>query len=222
MGPTTVRDSKRNVELCCCAVTDRSPPLSVRMHACVYVYVYMYSIFFAIGIDHLDVMQLLLDYGSDVNHCNNKKNTPLHIACALQNKRAAKVLIEHGANIQAENWQYQKPHEMVIERDKVSPMQAYLNACVEAYQEKVANKEIFKEVTKEQRAYYRSMFDITDTSEYTVRERMRYSENVHIVVAAADIPPLLSFFPSQIRSALFATRRSIVCSTRCHSTAAVQ
>ena len=57
-------------------------------------------------------MQLLLDFGADPNHQNNKKNGPLHIACAIQNKKAAKILIEHGANIMLENWQYQKPHEV--------------------------------------------------------------------------------------------------------------
>jgi len=70
------------------------------------------SIFFAIGPEHQDCMQLLLDFGADPNHQNNKKNGPLHIACAIQNKKAAKILIEHGANIMLENWQYQKPHEV--------------------------------------------------------------------------------------------------------------
>jgi hypothetical protein len=120
------------------------------------------AIFFAIGPEHQECMQLLLDYGADANHQNNKKNGPLHIACAIQNKKAARILIEHGATITLENWQYQKPHEMVPERDKVSSMQAYMNLCVEQFAEKVANKEVFAGVTRHQRSYYRSIYDIAD------------------------------------------------------------
>jgi len=123
------------------------------------------ALFFAIGPEHQECMQLLLDYGSDPNHQNNKKNTPLHIACAIQNKKACRVLIEHGANIQLENWQYQKPHEMVPERDKVSSTQAFLNSCQEALVEKVAAKTLPANVTRAQRSYYRSIYDIADKDE---------------------------------------------------------
>ena len=109
-------------------------------------------------------MQLLLDYGADPCHANNKKNAPLHIACAIQNKKACRVLIEHGANIAQENWQYQKPHEMVTERDKVSSTQAYLNLIQETWVEKIANKEVFGNVTRYQRSYYRSIYDIADAT----------------------------------------------------------
>lgn len=122
------------------------------------------AIFFAIGPEHQECMQLLLDYGADPCHANNKKNAPLHIACAIQNKKACRILIEHGANIAQENWQYQKPHEMVTERDKVSSTQAYLNLIQEAWVEKIANKEVFGNVTRHQRSYYRSIYDIADST----------------------------------------------------------
>jgi hypothetical protein len=51
---------------------------------------------------------------------------------------------------------------MVPERDKVSSMQAYMNLCVEQFAEKVANKEVFAGVTRHQRSYYRSIYDIAD------------------------------------------------------------
>ena len=126
------------------------------------------AIFFAIGPEHQECMQLLLDYGADPNHQNNKKNGPLHIACAIQNKKACRMLIEHGANIQLENWQYQKPHEMVTDRASVSSTQAYLNLALETYQEKCANKEIFGNVSRYSRSYYRSIFDIADSGELGV------------------------------------------------------
>lgn len=126
------------------------------------------AIFFAVGPEHQDCLQLLLDYGADPNSQNNKKNGPLHVACAIQNKKSARLLIEHGANIQLENWQYQKPHEMVTERDKVSSTQAYLNLVVENFAEKVASKEVFGNITRQQRSYYRSMYDITDNKELGV------------------------------------------------------
>ena len=54
---------------------------------------------------------------------------------------------------------------MVTERDKVSSTQAYLNLVVETFAEKVANKEVFANVTRHQRSYYRSLYDIADWSQ---------------------------------------------------------
>lgn len=53
---------------------------------------------------------------------------------------------------------------MVTERDKVSSTQAYLNLVVEQFQERVANKEVFANVTRHQRSYYRSIYDIADST----------------------------------------------------------
>ena len=73
--------------------------------------------------------------------------------------------IEHGANIALENWQYQKPHEMVTERDKVSSTQAFLNLCLETYQEKcLRTRSLFGNVNRYCRSYYRSIYDIADRS----------------------------------------------------------
>ena len=55
---------------------------------------------------------------------------------------------------------------MVTERDKVSSTQAYLNLVVETFAEKVANKEVFANVTRHQRSYYRSLYDIADWSQW--------------------------------------------------------
>src|SRR4051794_21186636 len=57
---------------------------------------------------------------------------------------------------------------MVTERDKVSSTQAYLNQCLEQFQERVANKEIFPNTNRHQRAYYRSIYDIADATQLSV------------------------------------------------------
>lgn len=157
------------------------------------------AIFFAIGPEHQECMQLLLDYGADPNHQNNKKNAPLHIACAIQNKKACRILIEHGANIQIENWQYQKPHEMVTERDKVSSTQAFLNLALETFQEKCANKEVFGTITRWQRSYYRSLYDIADVTDlgvlkYDVLEPMLDTMTPDGAITKPDPKWVFSFF----------------------------
>ncbi|MCD6035908.1 MAG: ankyrin repeat protein [Rickettsiales bacterium] len=49
--------------------------------------------------DYLDVMQLLIDYGADVNAQNSYGQTALHYAARYSKLNAFVFLVEHGANI---------------------------------------------------------------------------------------------------------------------------
>ncbi|KAJ6017996.1 hypothetical protein N7451_001375 [Penicillium sp. IBT 35674x] len=53
---------------------------------------------FSVG-DHALVIKLLLDAGADINHENNRRETPLHAAAENGYEAAVKVLIERKANI---------------------------------------------------------------------------------------------------------------------------
>lgn len=120
-------------------------------------------IFYALQPEYQDILLLLLDYGVDPCFTNNRKTTPLHLGCALNVKKSIKILIDYGADVQMENWEYQQPHQMVKEADKVSAMQAYLNSTYEAHKEAIKEKKKHA-VNRYQRSYVRSIFDIADPS----------------------------------------------------------
>ena len=89
-------------------------------------------IFYALDPEHLDILQLLLDYGADPNKVDNMKWTALHFACKKTNRRAIKLLIWHGADKETENVQYRKCHLEVPGRDEERlSMLNYLNSTVE-------------------------------------------------------------------------------------------
>jgi hypothetical protein len=88
---------------------------------------------------------------------------------------------------------------MVTERDKVSPTQAYLNLMVEAFQEKIAKKEVYGNITRHQRSYYRSIFDIADAKQlgvlkYEVVERLLDSCTADGGLTKADPAWAFKFF----------------------------
>jgi Ca2+-binding EF-hand superfamily protein len=75
------------------------------------------ALFYALSPDHVNnnVTQTLIDYGSNVNHQNNRRNTCLHICCyygTLYKKTIKLLLCEYNANKMIENWEYQLCHQI--------------------------------------------------------------------------------------------------------------
>jgi ankyrin repeat protein len=50
-----------------------------------------------------DIMQLLLDYGANVNVDDKHRNTPLHFAASEGHFEAARMLLERGADVNSQN-----------------------------------------------------------------------------------------------------------------------
>ncbi len=119
------------------------------------------------------ILGLLLDYGANPNLMNNKRNTGLHLASQRNHKTAIEMLINYGADILAENWEHQKPYQMVSTKHEVREiMQNYINTCFEAYEAKLEAKTIIK-VSFPMRSYFRSVFDDLDLRE---RGCLRFEE----------------------------------------------
>ena len=60
----------------------------------------------------LDVAQLLLDHGAQVNVKNHKGETPLHLASRLMSLEAAWILLKYGADLNAENFESETPFQL--------------------------------------------------------------------------------------------------------------
>lgn len=73
-------------------------------------------IFYCLESHQLEILQLLLDYGADVNARNDLRNTPLHIACLRTQRRAVRALIFHGADAMVENSGFEKAHKVRTRR----------------------------------------------------------------------------------------------------------
>lgn len=71
-----------------------------------------HRVYHALTPERLEVLQLLIDYGADVTARNDKRNTPMHVACALNNRKAVRLLIFAGADIMASNWAQEKPYQV--------------------------------------------------------------------------------------------------------------
>ena len=114
-------------------------------------------------LQHAPLLTLLLDYGADPNHVNAQRNSPLHIACHLGQRRAIHSLIEGGAHIKVENWEHQQPHQMVKAPGGAAVMQGVLNAAWEGWQERVKGGGVpGAGMDREVRGYYRGVFDTLD------------------------------------------------------------
>ncbi len=72
--------------------------------------------------DQLDIMQLLLDHGADVNVSDDAGSTPLHHSCRITYGRleergtveGARLLLDHGASIDAINKSGHTPFEVAL------------------------------------------------------------------------------------------------------------
>jgi len=71
---------------------------------------------------------LLIELGADVNHDAGGRGTPLHRAAAAGKLRAARMLLDHGARVDATNNQGQTPLGLALQRcsnatiERVAPM----------------------------------------------------------------------------------------------------
>ena len=63
----------------------------------------MRPIHLAAGFGHPEMIELLLQYGADIEALDNKLNTPLHYAAMYNKPEAIKYLIQHGADFHAIN-----------------------------------------------------------------------------------------------------------------------
>ena len=52
---------------------------------------------------HIDIVEVCLDNGANVNHFNANLITPMHLAATSGKLEIVKVLVEHDANIEATN-----------------------------------------------------------------------------------------------------------------------
>jgi hypothetical protein len=87
----------------------RPPPRFAPRHFLFCVFVF--RIFHALTAERLDILALLVDYGADLNARNDKRDTPLHAACALNNKKAVRLLVFNGADILSSNSEQNKPYQ---------------------------------------------------------------------------------------------------------------
>lgn len=77
---------------------------------------------------HVGAAQVLIEHGAAIDECNNKKQTPLLVACEGNHEQArvvdlVKALVEHGADINAQdNRMAKKLDEQKKWRDSASPL----------------------------------------------------------------------------------------------------
>ena len=119
------------------------------------------ALFYSLQPTHSALLSLLLDYGADVNHVNDKRNAALHLAVHFSLRRAMSGLIDCGANIRLENWEHQQPHAILKSPDRIAQAQQWLNSAYDAYQEKVRSGQVTT-LEPQLRAYYRGLFDVAD------------------------------------------------------------
>lgn len=69
---------------------------------------------------HYDIVKYLLEKGAFVNACNEKKETSLHITATQGNVKVARTLIEHGANVDAQDANCLTPLHSAIWASQIS------------------------------------------------------------------------------------------------------
>lgn len=133
------------------------------------------ALFYALSNDHITsgVTSLLLDYGSNVNHQNNSRNTALHIAFFYSHKKFIKYLIgEFNASVTITNNYDQLCHQTAPQPKGISDsvtaqfqhngaMLHFITQCTDTYNDNI-NKKIIVPHTIQQRCYYRSLYDTAD------------------------------------------------------------
>jgi hypothetical protein len=66
------------------------------------------------NVDHYQVVDTLIEANADVNHCNNLRSSPLHAAARSGSRRVSKLLVKHGAIIDALDESSRMPVDMVF------------------------------------------------------------------------------------------------------------
>ena len=69
--------------------------------------------------DSIELVQILLDKGADVNAQNNSKQTPLHIACKCESIELVQILLNKGADVNVQNNSKQTPLHIACESDSI-------------------------------------------------------------------------------------------------------
>ena len=144
------------------------------------------------------VLELLLDYGCDVNGANERRNSALHLAVHHQWKRCVSTLIEYGCNIKSENWEHQQPHQMLKAAERQQAVLTQLNAAHEATQAKIAAKQLLV-VEREVRCYYRAMFDLLDADGLGALSWFRVKQLMETVLAEREAQRLADNPPTVVR-----------------------
>jgi len=65
----------------------------------------------------MDVAELLLDRGADVNARDKRHQTPLHETASLGRMAVVKLLLEQGTDVNARDKQYEAPCHQAIVND---------------------------------------------------------------------------------------------------------
>ncbi len=87
------------------------------------------------GDDGSDLAKLLLEYGAYVNAKDKDKGTPLHMASYAKRLEVARVLLNHGANIHAENNRGETPWRIALntQEDGTDVAQLLLEHRIKSY-----------------------------------------------------------------------------------------
>lgn len=100
-------------------------------------------LYIAAGNGDLDIVELLIDEGADVNVGNNHNSTPLHIAVWCKNPAVVALLLEKKANPNARNNNNYTPlHNAVKEYDQEAESVSHLSEIIRLLLSKGANATI--------------------------------------------------------------------------------
>ena len=64
----------------------------------------------------MQIVNLLIDRGSDINTVTNDENYPFHLAVAAGHTEVARILIERGSNIECPGWMGLSPLHLAVQR----------------------------------------------------------------------------------------------------------
>lgn len=174
------------------------------------------ALFHSILPERYDIFTLLLDYGSDPNAQDDKRWTPLHCACALSLKKHIQRLVEFGSDPKFENIEYQQPHQMVPGDDQRQAMLALMNATFDAKNAALEEKTQLP-ATPQQRAYYRSLFDLADISRclffgrrFLVAHLLTYLTDHIGALRIIDVEPLLHRLIPKDQNELFPPKVTVI------------
>jgi len=106
-------------------------------------------------------LETLLDFGADANVYNNEKNSPLHVCGSKNEMKMAKILIFHGAKIDAKNAKEQNVWQMVDDGFDRKRMEKHVKLQYKNFLKKIKGKfTIYPEARLF--AEYKAAFDLFD------------------------------------------------------------